>query len=326
MRKLRNAFLLIACLGMIGFAPALADAADGLYVLPFIATQNAPGGVDGGAEGVMRIQVEDGKSRIHLRVRGLYPNTVYTIWTVFNKLTWNPANPGTGHSIPSCPANGENAAAACGTSWQGWNGFPSEGNGVAPTAKMSARFTDGMGLDPGATFKTNPQGDGQVSVQLDYDITAADSVTGPPLGNKNIIRQTVPVPTCDTDANGNLTTTCSKKSLRITTTYLRGFVAEHPVADRATKCANYDAKSDPENVVAYDHEHANGSDARLWQCVHPVTGLPRVPRYGFDHFRLANHPDELTHGFIGGNGIDHWIDMVGRRGDLTPSVDALIPK
>jgi len=42
----------------------------------------------------------------------------------------------------------------------------------------------------------------------------------------------------------------------------------------------------------------------------------RVPRFEFDHFRLAAHPDSLTHGFIGGNGTDHRIDMVGRRSDL----------
>jgi hypothetical protein len=63
-------------------------------------------------------------------------------------------------------------------------------------------------------------------------------------------------------------------------------------------------------------------DARLWQCIDPATatnkggGLPKVHMYAFDHFRLANHPDDLTHGFIGGNSVDHWIDMVGRRADL----------
>jgi hypothetical protein len=35
-----------------------------------------------------------------------------------------------------------------------------------------------------------------------------------------------------------------------------------------------------------------------------------------DHFRLANHPDGLTHGFISGNSVDHLIDMVGRRIDM----------
>jgi len=48
------------------------------------------------------------------------------------------------------------------------------------------------------------------------------------------------------------------------------------------------------------------------------TGLPRVWRYPFDHFRLAAHPDELTHGFIGGSAFEHAIDMVGRRCRLQP--------
>jgi len=53
--------------------------------------------------------------------------------------------------------------------------------------------------------------------------------------------------------------------------------------------------------------------------VDPQTGngLPRVWRFPFDHFRLAAHPDGLTHGFIGGNEAEHVIDMVGRRCHLT---------
>ncbi len=34
----------------------------------------------------------------------------------------------------------------------------------------------------------------------------------------------------------------------------------------------------------------------------------------------------MTHGFIGGNGVDHWIDMVGRRKDVVPLLTPLTPK
>jgi len=43
-----------------------------------------------------------------------------------------------------------------------------------------------------------------------------------------------------------------------------------------------------------------------------------VWRYPFDHFRLAAHSDELTHGFIDGSAFEHAIDMVGRRSRPQP--------
>ena len=95
----------------------------------------------------------------------------------------------------------------------------------------------------------------------------------------------------------------------MTTTWLRKYIAQVPAADRASQCANYDA-AEPGGIY--------------WQCIDPDTvdpntgnGLPRVWRFPFDHFRLAAHPDGLTHGFIGGNETEHVIDMVGRRCKLT---------
>jgi len=95
----------------------------------------------------------------------------------------------------------------------------------------------------------------------------------------------------------------------VTTTWLRKYIAQVAAVDRAAQCANYNP-SDP--------------GAIYWQCIDPATvdphtgnGLPRVWRFPFDHFRLAAHPDGLTHGFIGGNESEHVIDMVGRRCKLT---------
>jgi hypothetical protein len=269
-------------------------AGDEEYTLEFIPTQNAPGG----AEASMLIKVKNDKpeTEVLLTASGLYPNTVYTIWIVYNTLTW--PLPTTGTSVPSTSASTR-------------PGFPPEANGVSPLAKLSDAFTSGMGLDPGASFITDENGDGEVNVKVDYDLIQAA-----PLSNKDLIGQCVPGP----PVNGE----CSSPSklMRVTTTWLRRFIAEYPLGDRASTCANYNATADPDSAQ-YDPVASKGMNARLWQCVNPTTvnpgtgeGLPRVHRYQFDHFRLANHPDDLTHGFIGGNGVDHWIDMVGRRADL----------
>ena len=113
-----------------------------------------------------------------------------------------------------------------------------------------------------------------------------------------------------------------EKPTKVTTTWLRRFIGEFRLENRASVCANYDTSADPSNPE-YDPVGSNGMDAKYWQCVDPVTmdletesGLPRVHTFEFDHFRLANHPDRLTHGFIGGNATDHWIDMIGRRADI----------
>ena len=69
---------------------------------------------------------------------------------------------------------------------------------------------------------------------------------------------------------------------------------------------------------------AEGTDSRYWQCTDPATAsstepwkdYPRIHWFPFDHLRLAAHADDLTHGFIGGNGIDHVIDLVVRGSEF----------
>jgi hypothetical protein len=310
--------LAVALLGTVGFSPATA-AADGIWDLDFIATANWPG-----AEGKMRLAVANGKTTLTFKVRNAAPDTVYTIWTVFNHLapgmeksldTDANGNTIVRHAPDSCGANKSSSDPRCtltgSGSWTGWAGFPVDGHGVAPTAKTSARFTDGMGLDPGATFITNQHGDSRVTVSLDYDITEEA-----PVGNKNVVTQRVCVP-------AHSTTNCFAR-VNITTTYLRRFIAEFPQATREDTCANYHSDADPE--APGNHAAATGEDARQWQCVDPKTGMPRIHRFGFDHFRIANHVDGLTHGFIGGNGIDHIIDLVGLRACALDADGQKLPK
>jgi hypothetical protein len=320
---LRRSLVVGALAALSVAAPAAADD----YALSFIPTQNAPAG----ATATMRIHVADGRSTVSLRGTHLFPNTVYTIWTVFNVLKY-PDEPfplaTESQEVPSTPAASR-------------PGFPREGNGVAPVARLDAGFTGGMGLDPGSTFITDGDGNGGVTVRLDYDI-----VREAPVANKDVIVQCAPVPGTKIDP-ATLKTVCAdpgSQMVKVTTTWLRTYIGQYPEsscpdaacpwavkqAERGANCANYAPEFDRDNP-AYDAVAAHGMDARLWQCVDPSRvsstsgiGLPRVPRYVFDHFRLANHPDDLTHGFIGGNTTaDHWIDMVGRYADLVsvPAAD-----
>lgn len=259
-----------------------------------------------GATARMTFQVVNGKTQVWVEVRGARPNTVYTIWSVYNRLMWplcyqlgannqcgNSTGPGSPKASPPSPS------------------FPQEANGVAPLGPLDEGYTSGMELDPGATVVTDRHGNGRVYVKLDYDLVATDD-NGPPLANKNIIIQCVPGPLIDgkcltTDPTGQ---PLPNKTMRVTTTWLRTYVYQIRNAgqDPATMCANYDGSP----------------QSQYWQCVDPATvdpktgaGLPRVFRFAFDHFRLAAHPDGLTHGFIGGSEQEHVIDMVGRRSQLT---------
>lgn len=264
------------------------------YTLEFRPTANAPG-----AQGTITIKTGEGATVVHFQVRGAYPNTVYTIWIVYKQLTWPlPTNPG---EVPSGPVRAKDSSG---------RSFPTEGNGVAPLARLDSAFTSGMGLDPGLVFVTNNNGDGEAQVKLDYNL-----IWHSPVGNQDIIFQCVPGPLAY-DPKKDPPCLDGTKKVFVTTTWLRKYIAQIKAegkdpADPTDGCANYDASFEPK--------------IQYWQCVDPITGLPRVPRFEFDHFRLANHPDDLTHGFIGGNGIDHWIDMVGRRCDLVPSVGAVCP-
>jgi hypothetical protein len=242
----------------------------------------------------MTISVSRGQTDLQFSVRNLRPKTVYTIWTVFYPLAW-PLQFAPGGIRPLMDPNFP----------QGPPGFFSDGGVVAPTAPLSAEFTNGMGLDPGATFVTDDWGNGQVRVLLDFNILGNTYDDGPPVGNKVLVTQ------CVVDSPGPQRGPCPSptSTMRVTTTWLRKFIAQVPPADRARLCANY-KDSAPEGIY--------------WQCIDPATydsrtgtGLPRVWRFPFDHFRLAAHPDGLTHGFIGGNEVDHVIDMVGRRCRLT---------
>jgi len=169
---------------------------------------------------------------------------------------------------------------------------------------MAAAFTNGMGADPGLTFTTNGNGNGQVQATLDYNLLGTTYDDGPPVVNKDVVAQCVAagIPTSDT---------CLGPSFTVTSSWLRKFIIQVPApADPVTGCYNYD----PNNPASL-----------FWQCLDPNTvnpgtgiGLPRVWRFPFDHFRLAAHPDGLTHGFIGGSRYEHVIDMVGRRCRLQP--------
>jgi hypothetical protein len=297
--------LLGGLLGVVGgvlgaLAPAVTG--PGPYVLHFEPTPNLyamPNGTSPAiqplkASGTMTLSVSGGKTDLQFSVRNVRPNTIYTIWTVFYPLAWPIYFP-TGSIKPAFDPNFPSGPA----------GFVSDGGVVAPTASLSAQFTNGMGLDPGVTFVTDGWGNGYIHITLDYNVLGNTYDDGPPLGNRSIVTQ------CVVDNPGPQVGPCPSPSniQRVTTTWLRKYIAQVPAADRANVCANY-----------------NGSDASsiYWQCIDPATvdsqtgnGLPRVWRFPFDHFRLAAHPDGLTHGFIGGNEDEHVIDMVGRRCHLT---------
>ncbi|MBI4607941.1 MAG: hypothetical protein HY726_02895 [Candidatus Rokubacteria bacterium] len=283
MRPLTLVLPIIVLLGLLAAVPQSIAGPAELYTLEFLPTANFPE-----ARGTMALKVVKGETVVHFRVRGARPHTIYTIWIVFNVLRDGPVN-----GVIPADAEGKVASGAPA-------GFPPEGNAVAPLARLDDAFTSGMGLDPGAVFFTNDRGDGEVQVKLDYDL-----VREAPVANKDVIRQCVPGPP-GVDAAGKPTCPAPSESIRVTTTWLRTYIGQ--VNDPATECANY--------IEGFP-------GVFFWQCIDPATvdpktgnGLPRVPRFVFNHFRLAAHPDALTHGFIGGDPVDHIIDMVGRYADL----------
>ena len=286
--------------GLLGFfaLPPAVNAAEQKYLLEFRPTGNllAAGGT--AATGTMHIKVKDnGTTAVHFTLRGARQNTLYTIWIVFNKLTVDLAG------NPQMGADGQTVLAT--PAIAAYPSFPPEGNGVSPLARLDKPFTDGMGLDPGATFITNAKGDADVQVKLDYDL-----VHEAPVSNKDIIVQCVPGPPVKDPATGKESCPAPSKVMRVTTTWLRQFIAQTPnPADPVKGCTNYDPTL--------------GQEVLYWQCIDPATvdprtgnGLPRVPRFSPDHFRLAAHPDHLTHGFIGGNHEYHRIDMTGSMVEL----------
>src|SRR5947209_6570454 len=301
--KILLAVLLGGLLATVG-PPARSAAADpesgqgGTYTLAFEPTQNALAG----SYGVMTIKPLPGGTLVAFKLRGGYPNTVYTIWTVFNRLVVPLPTDPSGTAVPACPATGGDPD-QLGCPSDARTGFPPEGSPVAPLARLDRPFTDGMGLDQGITFVTNDLGDGAGAISVEYNLFGGPD-DGPPVGNKNFVTQCVrPVESSDDCIRVN-----------VATTWLRKFIGEYGLEERPSKCANYE----PLAVKP-------GIDARYWQCIDRTTALPRVHRYEVDHFRLAPHPDDLTHGLFGGNPKDHFIDMVGRRCRVTPPIDGPCP-
>src|SRR5207249_11921609 len=89
-----------------------------------------------------------------------------------------------------------------------------EGGVVAPTASLSAQFTNGMGIDPGVSFVTDSYGNGYVRLTLDYNILGNTYDDAPPVGNKVIVTQ------CVVDTPGPQSGPCPSPSnvQRVTTT------------------------------------------------------------------------------------------------------------
>ena len=278
-----------------------------------------------GATGYMVINQVNDQTDMQFLLRGARPNTLYTIWTVFKPLVWC-SDPSTGCPGAFTPAGSTKpgfATAFPPGSPGSFLQFYSEAGLVAPTAPMAKAFTSGMGLDPGATFYTNGNGNGEIHVTLDYNLLDTTYDDGPPVGNASTVAQcaypgalpgqpsqytATNCPPVTLSINGKDVTTTPK--FTVTSSWLRKFIIQ--VKNPAAECANYDP-TDPTSV--------------FWQCIDPATvdpstgtGLPRVWRFPFDHFRLAAHPDELTHGFIGGSAFEHTIDMVGRRCRLQPTL------
>src|SRR2546423_840859 len=140
--------------GVVGIlAPPVAG--PGPYVLRFeptplvYATPNGSQPVmrPSSVSGTMTISVANGQTDLQFSVKNLRPRTIYTIWTVFYPLQWplyvppGGARPALDPNYPIGPA-----------------GFYIDGKPVAPTASLSAEFTNGMGLDPGVTFATDSWG------------------------------------------------------------------------------------------------------------------------------------------------------------------------
>ena len=303
---------LVAVLLMTG---GQAVAADGKYRLEFLPTFNI--GEQSGAGGTMTIMVtSDHRSVIEFRVWNLFPNTVYTIWTVFNGLAWRPGyTSDTSNGVPACTASGSSISKTTGlfggcapvaTEWAGWAEYPKEGGKVSPTGALRSAYTHGIRLDPGSTFVTDRNGNGRITFKVDFD-----ALDHNPVSLKQLLQQCRPG---TADASGK----CSGDNVvDITTTWMRRFIVEYPLAQRAAMCANYDPAYDPESPE-YEPAIVHHTDSRFWQCVDPDSDLVRVQRYPFSHFRIANHPDSLTHGHIGGDHNDHWIDLVGPRECIVP--------
>src|SRR5499433_3307465 len=247
MKKISVAALFFPVLGLL--APLVlaqsVSAQTQTFTLQFLPTQNAPPQ----AQGVLAIQINPSQTVAKLSLTGLYPHTLYTLWTVFNILEC--AACGVGSEVPSSPATGR-------------PGFPIQGNGVTPTAPLGAGFTAGMGLDPGLNVVTDASGNGSALVQLNFDL-----VWNAPVSNRDIILQCSPGLATGLDAvTGKPICPLGSQIVRVTSTWLRRFIGEFPLDQRAAACANYDAQFDQDSPL-YDITVAKGTNAATWQCVDP---------------------------------------------------------
>src|SRR5438105_15175671 len=151
--------------GVVGIlAPPLNP---GQYTLRFEPTQmvySTPNGSQpvmrpSSVSGTMTVSTSNGQTDLQFSVRNLRPNTIYTIWTIFYPLQW-PMYFAPGSVRPALDPNYPTGPA----------GYYVDGGVVAPTASLSAEFTNGMGLDPGVTFVTDSWGNGSAHLTLDYNI------------------------------------------------------------------------------------------------------------------------------------------------------------
>src|SRR5207249_10036034 len=126
-RKILLAVPLASLLATVGVparsaAVVLAPTTVDVYTLEFEPTQNALAG----SYGVMTIKPLPGGTLVAFKLRGGYPNTVYTIWTVYSRLVVPLPTDGT--KVPSADPPAD---------------FPPEGNGVAPLARLDKPFKIG---------------------------------------------------------------------------------------------------------------------------------------------------------------------------------------
>jgi hypothetical protein len=83
---MKSAKIFVLIVGLLALLVIAPTAASEEYVLEFKRTQNLPETLFPNAKGTMKIKIVDGETIVHFKVRDVYPNTVYTIWIVYNAL------------------------------------------------------------------------------------------------------------------------------------------------------------------------------------------------------------------------------------------------
>src|SRR2546428_8380200 len=216
--------------GVVGsLAPPISP---GQYTLRFEPTQmvySTPNGSQpvmrpSSVSGTMTVSVSNGQTDLQFSVKNLRPNTIYTIWTVFYPLAWPMYFP-PGSTRPALDPNYPTGPA----------GYYVDGGVVAPTASLSAHFTNGMGLDPGVTFVTDGWGNGSVHLTLDYNILGNTYDDGPPVGNKALVTQCV----VDSPGPQRGSRPSPSRIQRATTTWLRKDIAQVAAGGPPLHCSQH---------------------------------------------------------------------------------------